>query len=537
MNHRSQPESNATAESDCRATSVSGSTAHRDERTTSRRIKIYIALSLILAAGALLLPRSAWSSSSEIHSDMEVAATVLALVTGGLALIRFYSRKDSTFLFLGTGFLGTAVLDGYHALVTLDTIAHLLPSTLDSLIPWSWMASRTFLSVLLCLSWILRRREQRLGTAEAIDERVIYTIVALLILIIFSIFALQPLPRAYFPALFLSRPEELIPGLFFAISLIAYLHGGSWKHDQLESWLVICLIFNVYSELAFMPFSSALFDARFDIAHLLKNAGYGSVFIGLLSSVYASFRQAHATAEELELRVAQRTAALQAANQDLEAFAYTVSHDLRQPLRSVEGFSSMLDRRYGEMLDQRGRGYLARIRAAAERMNQLIDGLLLLSRLRQAEIERHDFDMKEIAHSLAEELAETDTGRRVRFLIAEQLAASGDPRLVGDLLQNLMSNAWRFTARVPEAQIEIGIQRLANGVEAYFVRDNGVGFDEAHAAKLFQPFQRLHTQEEFPGLGIGLATAKRIVECHGGRIWAESNVGEGATFYFTLPRG
>jgi PAS domain S-box-containing protein len=237
---------------------------------------------------------------------------------------------------------------------------------------------------------------------------------------------------------------------------------------------------------------------------------------------------------ELEQRVVDRTAQLQAANRELETFSYSVSHDLRAPLRSIDGFSQALLEDYGNTLDAQGQDYLQRIRGAAQRMAELIDALLGLSRVTRAELSREPVDMTAMAHMIAADLQRNEPVREVAFVIADGLTASGDARLLRVALENLLGNAWKFSAKQPQARIEVGSLAQPNGALAFFVRDNGAGFDMAYADKLFGAFQRLHRMNEFPGTGIGLATVQRIVHRHGGRIWAEGEMGQGATFYFTL---
>lgn len=236
---------------------------------------------------------------------------------------------------------------------------------------------------------------------------------------------------------------------------------------------------------------------------------------------------------ELERRVQERTAALAAANQELESFSYSVSHDLRAPLRGIDGWSQALLEDYGGSLDQQGKTYLETVRAETQRMAQLIDALLGLSRVSRAEMRHEPVDLSGLAREVARELRRDQPERTVEFLIAPGLVAQGDPRLMRAVLQNLLGNAWKFTAQCPEARIEFGVSHRESE-SSYFVRDNGAGFDMAYAANLFAPFQRLHRQEDYPGTGIGLATVQRILHRHGGRIWAEGAVGRGATFSFTL---
>ncbi|WP_133479548.1 CHASE domain-containing protein [Cognatilysobacter segetis] len=239
----------------------------------------------------------------------------------------------------------------------------------------------------------------------------------------------------------------------------------------------------------------------------------------------------HALNRTLEARVALRTNELMRANQELESFAYSVSHDLRAPLRAIDGFSRILAERYGDRLDDAGRGYLKRVRRAAARMGELIDAMLQLARLSRSTMKPETVDLSRTAVELLEDLQVAEPSRRVETVVQPGLVIEGDAVLVRNLLQNLIGNAWKFTRERDPARIEFG--RTPAG--EFFVRDNGAGFSQDYVDKLFRPFQRLHTEEHFAGHGIGLATVRRIVERHGGTIRAEGAVGEGATFYFTMP--
>lgn len=235
----------------------------------------------------------------------------------------------------------------------------------------------------------------------------------------------------------------------------------------------------------------------------------------------------------LERRVRERTAELEAANRELETFSYSVSHDLRAPLRSINGFSQALLEDYGDLLPVEGQDYLKRVRAASQRMSQLIDDILDLSRVTRAEMQRETVSLSTLAQAIAAELLANQPERRVEFVIQPGLEAYADPQLLQIVLENLLSNAWKFTSKHAQAHIEFGQTRV-DGVPAYFVRDDGAGFDRTYASKMFMPFQRLHAVTEFEGNGIGLATVQRIIHRHGGRVWAEGAVERGATFYFTL---
>jgi signal transduction histidine kinase len=234
--------------------------------------------------------------------------------------------------------------------------------------------------------------------------------------------------------------------------------------------------------------------------------------------------------------LAEQTTHLIAANRELDAFSYSVSHDLRAPLRAVDGFSQALLDDYNDALDDAGRDFLHRLRAESQRMGQLIDDLIGLSRLSRTDLQMAEIDLSAMVCHIAAELQETDLARNVEFAIQDGVHAYGDERLLHLALQNLLGNAWKFTARQPRARIEFGCIDRGQPVE-FYVRDNGAGFDMAYANKLFGPFQRLHAMEEFAGTGIGLATVQRIVHRHGGSVRAEGAVGEGATFYFRLGSG
>ena len=230
----------------------------------------------------------------------------------------------------------------------------------------------------------------------------------------------------------------------------------------------------------------------------------------------------------------RHTAQLEAANAELDAFAYSVSHDLRAPLRSIDGFSQAVLEDYADRLDPQGVDYLRRVRAATQRMAALIDDLLNLARVSRSPMTIGAVDVSALAADLAAELANADAARRVELVIAPGLVARADAGLMRVVLQNLLGNAWKFTSRRPHARIEVGSVSV-DGERAYYVRDNGAGFDMAYAANLFGAFQRLHGTAEFPGTGVGLATVQRIIHRHGGRVWAEAAIDRGATFYFTLP--
>ena len=258
---------------------------------------------------------------------------------------------------------------------------------------------------------------------------------------------------------------------------------------------------------------------------------------GTARDITAQVRAEHKVRElnaTLEERVKARTAGLEAANRELDAFNHSVSHDLRAPLRSVQGFSQALLEDSPQHLDDTGRDYLQRICVAARRMSDLIDAMYHLSRLTRSLLQIRPVDLSARARAIAEELRQREPGRDVEVVIGPRITAEGDPGLLGVLVDNLLGNAWKYTAHASRARIEFGTEAGEAGETVYFVRDNGAGFDMLFADKLFRLFQRLHREEDFGGQGVGLVTAQRVVQRHGGRIWANAEKGRGATFRFTL---
>ena len=238
--------------------------------------------------------------------------------------------------------------------------------------------------------------------------------------------------------------------------------------------------------------------------------------------------------ENLERTVQARTAQLQSANRELEAFSYSVAHDLRGPLQGMTVLAELLRNEYADKLDDDARAYMGQIQANAQLMGRIIEALLTLARVGRSQLRPQSIDLAGVARAVGTALAGAQADRAVELVVAGRLETTMDPMLAHMLMENLVDNAWKFTGKTPIARVEVGIADVG-GTRAFFVRDNGAGFDMARADKLFTAFQRLHTPTEFPGTGIGLATCHRIVDRHGGRIWAEGRVGEGATIYFTLP--
>jgi signal transduction histidine kinase len=266
---------------------------------------------------------------------------------------------------------------------------------------------------------------------------------------------------------------------------------------------------------------------------LLSGVAVSFLLFGITLLLVRSRTLAERASKELE----ETNRELEGANKELEAFSYSVSHDLRAPLRTIDGFSRILLEDYADRLDEEGEDYLGRVRAASKHMDTLIEDLLDLSRVSRGPLRREVIDLSAMARGIARKLEGSQPGRRVRFVAEEGVVAFGDANLLAVALENLLGNAFKFTQKEDEATIEFGAVPQRGGGVAYYVRDDGAGFDPRYADKLFGAFQRLHGADEFEGTGIGLATVARIVHRHGGRVWAEGEVGEGATFYFTLGGG
>ena len=310
--------------------------------------------------------------------------------------------------------------------------------------------------------------------------------------------------------------------------------------DRQLVYYVSALIICVASELALAVYTR-VFDTWNIIGHIYKVAAfylvYRGVFITSVRDPYARLAEASARIArlnaELEERVRERTGELEVANRELDAFSSSVSHDLRAPLRRIGGYSELIQSRHAAGLTEEGRGFLALIREAESEMEQLIEGLLKLARLSRGALTRTPLDLSAMARAVGVALAAEHPQRTVELVVADGLAAEADEVLMTAVMQNLLGNAWKFTGGRARGRVEVGRVEV-DARAAFFVRDNGVGFDMQYAGKLFEAFERLHSQSEFPGLGIGLATAKRIIERHGGKVWAVGTVDQGATFYFTL---
>lgn len=520
----------------------------------ARRLGIYWLVGVGLTLAYFSVRDAEWQGSNHLHTVMETAATMLAIMVGAMALTRYYSRRNNTFLFVGTAFLGTAFLDGYHAVVTSKFVAPYLPSDLHSLIPWSWVASRLFLSVLMFVCWVAWRREAALGAKGRVSEISVYLTVAGFTVLSFLFFAFVPLPRAYYPELVFHRPEELVPAAFFALALYGFLRKGKWRTDPFEHWLVLSLIVALVSQAVFMPFSGQVFDTEFDLAHLLKKASYICVLVGLLLNMHAIFRQVEDSVlvlnrevkvrKRAEARLKRRAEELARSNQELEEFASVASHDLQEPLRKIQAFGDRLKTKYADVLEDQGTDYVVRMQDAAVRMQALIQSLLTFSRVASKGQSFVPVDLNEAVEEVLSDLEVRiqETGAQVR--VPDLPTIDADPSQMRQLFQNLIGNALKYRREgiAPVVEITAEFDGKSSGWAGtrerlcrVCVSDNGIGFENEYSDRIFGIFQRLHGRDEYEGTGVGLSIVRKIVERHGGSIAANGRPGEGASFVVTLP--
>ncbi|EDL60840.1 ATP-binding protein [Gimesia maris] len=620
-----------------------------------------IAASFCLGIG-VLLQHSVYRGSQHLHTTMEVVATMLAFFVAALSLVRFYSKKNNLYLFVSMGFLGVALLDSYHCLVTSSFFQDHFPSPPRSLIPWSWNASRVYLAGFMYLSFWAWKREQKLGKAGQISDRSVLAVTAILTLFSFLFFIFVPLPRAYYPEFFLGRPEELVAGVFFLLALIGYYRKGDWQHDAFEYWIVMSLLIGTICQVVVMSRSFTLFDSMFDLAHIMKIASYSCLLIGLLvgihnlsskmqsdiqlvheqfellieespvamiminqereiiianpaTSNFFGYTKEELLGEKIEKLLPQRyrpqhpqqvasffkdgksrhldvgrdliglhgdghefpveifinyvqttrsgpavicsvvdiskwknaeaenrrqseelkrsNLALESINSELEQFAYIASHDLQEPLRKVASCCQMLKDDYEDKLDDDGRMWIGYAIEGAVRMRQLVNDLLEFSRIGTLGYDPQPTDAHQACQEALYNLSDSIEQNKAQIICRPLPVVLADKQRLIQLFQNLIGNGIKY-CREELTVIEIGAEPDGSQWK-FYIKDNGIGIAPEFHERIFQIFQRLHLKNEYSGTGIGLAICKKVVDKSGGKIWLESQVGKGTTFYFTLP--
>lgn len=481
---------------------------------------------LVLVAGLAALWGTSRYTYTLFHSLAELVSIAIA---AAVFLIAWNVRpllESSYLLFLGVGYLFVALVDTMHTLAykgmgVFGGGGADLPTQL-------WIAGRYLQAAVLVLAPFAIGRTAR--------PRLWLVAFAVATAGLLAVVFLGGFPHCYVEGTGLTefkKASEYAVSALFLVSIGLLLRRRAAFDPVVLALLVGSLAFAIGTELMFTEYGSVYANANL-AGHLLKIVAFYLVYKAIIETgLRQPYRLLFRELATREQALAARGTELAAVNAELETFAYSASHDLRAPLRAIDGYARMLEEDCSEELDERGRGYVERIDTAAKRMEQLIDDLLRLSRLMLGEVRSGPVDLAEVARSVEAELAEQEPERHVEFVCAATAPVEGDPGLLRVLLENLIGNAWKFTGTRPTARIEFGVERR-NGETLYFVRDDGVGFDPRRAGRLFTPFQRLHRADEFPGNGIGLATVRRIVARHGGVVTAEGEPGRGATFSFTL---
>ena len=512
-----------------------------------RRLMVYgtVLVSLIIAFA--MTRGIEWRSGAYVHTILESIATVLAFMVGLVAWVRYASRPSNLDLLLSASFLGTGALDCYHAVVTAPWLEPYFSSSSSSLIPWSWMASRLFLAIMLMLTWLGIRHQDRLGDRGIIDSKFVTMGTGLFLIFSFILFAFAPLPHAYFSwAWGIGRPQELLVAAIFLIALIGFLQDGHWRTETVSHWVVVCLLVNFIGELLFMSSSHQIFDIEFDLAHYLKKLSYISVLIGLLLNMLTLYRRADLT-EQLEgvmsekerdaqkLEAALRQA--QAANHAKSAFVANMSHEIRTPLNAVLGLSALALKRN---TDPQINEMLQKISASGSHLLNIINDILDFSKIESGKLglDNKPFNIKDVVDKIILQflfLAEKNKSTiKLEYDRSIPDLVIGDSIRVGQCLINYLSNAIKFTRN---GTITVRVSHKMSDETAmvlFEVQDTGVGISNEAQARLFSNFEQADnsTSREFGGTGLGLAIVRRLAILMGGNAGCQSMLGVGSTFWF-----
>lgn len=500
--------------------------------TKNRALTVSILLLVVLVI-SLFLPSFPFfggsQSYAQMHLLMELFAIIVSLLVFALGWNTFDERRSNEYMILACGFFGVAMIDILHALSYQGMPQLVTESSPEKAINF-WLAGRTLAAVAL-LSVAVRyspavRKNFWLYLALSIVASTGWI----------GLFHVDWIPRTFIPGIGLTPFKigyEYALVVAYMLSTLFFIRRAHNENAPYFFWLACACFIMVLQELFFSNYKSVS-DLSNLLGHIYKIIAYfiiyRTIFVHGMRSPYKKLRTYEQT---LERRVRERTAELDMANQELETFSYTVAHDLRSPLRIIDGYTSLIQTENEGKLNQDAADNLHHIRKTTKRMGELIDDLLNLAKLTLQEMQRKDFDLSALAGTAVTSLNSAHPQRNVQITIQPGMNANGDPGLMLVVMENLISNAWKFTAKTDTSRIDIGAVQRDEHTD-YYVRDNGAGFDMEHAHKLFRPFQRLHSSDEFDGTGIGLATVRRIIRRHHGEVRIESALNRGTTVFFSI---